>query len=290
MRLQSPFSGTGVALVTPFDKDGNIDWAAMERLIEHVLQDGGVDYIVSLGTTGEAITLSTAECKAVFAFTLKQVNNRKPVVAGLFGSNNTATILDRFKTYTLEGFGAILSSSPAYNKPSQEGIFQHYLKVAEASPLPIIIYNVPSRTGSNVAAKTIVRLANANEKFIAVKEASGNLIQCMDIIKHKPAKFMVLSGDDALTLPLIAAGGQGVISVIANAYPRKFSTMVRAAMIGNFKTANALNYDLHDIHPWLYVENNPCGIKAALNIMNLCEKTVRLPPVSYTHLTLPTKP
>jgi 4-hydroxy-tetrahydrodipicolinate synthase len=279
MRLQSPFSGTGVALVTPFDKDGNIDWAAMERLIEHVLQDGGVDYIVSLGTTGEAITLSTAECKAVFAFTLKQVNNRKPVVAGLFGSNNTATILDRFKTYNLEGFGAILSSSPAYNKPSQEGIFQHYLKVAEASPLPIIIYNVPSRTGSNVAAKTIVRLANANEKFIAVKEASGNLIQCMDIIKYKPAHFMVLSGDDALTLPLIAAGGQGVISVIANAYPKSFSTMVRAAMIGNFKTANALNYDLHDIHPWLYVENNPCGIKAALNIMNLCEKTVRLPLV-----------
>jgi 4-hydroxy-tetrahydrodipicolinate synthase len=279
MRLQSPFSGTGVALVTPFDKDGNIDWAAMERLIEHVLQDGGVDYIVSLGTTGEAITLSTAECKAVFAFTLKQVNNRKPVVAGLFGSNNTATILDRFKTYNLEGFGAILSSSPAYNKPSQEGIFQHYLKVAEASSLPIIIYNVPSRTGSNVAAKTIVRLANANEKFIAVKEASGNLIQCMDIIKHKPSNFMVLSGDDPMTLPLIAAGGQGVISVIANAYPKKFSTMVRAAMIGNFKTANALNYELHDIHPWLYVENNPSGIKAALNILNLCEKTVRLPLV-----------
>ena len=279
MKLQSQFSGTGVALVTPFKADGAIDWAALERIIEHVLQDGGVDYIVSLGTTGEAITLSTAECKQVFAFTIKQVNGRVPLVAGLFGSNNTATILDRYQVYNLEGFGAVLSSSPAYNKPSQEGIFQHYMKVAEASPLPIIIYNVPGRTGSNVSAKTTVRLANASEKFIAVKEASGNIVQGMDIIKYKPEHFLVLSGDDPITLPLIAAGGAGVISVIANAYPKTFSTMVRTAMSGDFATARNLNNTLLDIHNWLYVENNPCGIKAALNIMGLCENNVRLPLV-----------
>jgi 4-hydroxy-tetrahydrodipicolinate synthase len=280
MKLQPQFSGTGVALVTPFTTSGSIDWSALERIIEHVVQENGVDYIVSLGTTGEAITLSTAECKEVFAFTRKQVNGRVPLVAGLFGSNNTATILDRFQVYKdLDGFGAILSSSPAYNKPSQEGIFQHYLKVAESSPLPIIIYNVPSRTGSNMAAQTIVRLAEASEKFIAVKEAAGNMVQAMDILKYKPEHFMVLSGDDAITLPMIAAGAQGVISVIANAYPTVFSTMVRKAMSGDFKASNVLNYQLHDLHPWLYVENNPCGIKAALHIMGLCENSVRLPLV-----------
>jgi 4-hydroxy-tetrahydrodipicolinate synthase len=279
MKLQSQFSGTGVALVTPFQIDGTIDWAALERVIEHVLQEGGVDYIVSLGTTGEAITLSTAECKEIFAFTQKQVNGRVPLVAGLFGSNNTATILDRYKTYNLDGFDAVLSSSPSYNKPSQEGIFQHYMKVAEASPLPIIIYNVPGRTGSNMSAKTIVRLANESEKFVAVKEASGNMVQGMDIIKHKPAHFLMLSGDDPITLPLIGAGGNGVISVIANAYPKSFSTMVHKAISGNFAEARVLNNQLLDIHPWLYVENNPCGIKAALHIMGLCENSVRLPLV-----------
>jgi 4-hydroxy-tetrahydrodipicolinate synthase len=279
MKLQSQFSGTGVALVTPFQIDGTIDWAALERVIEHVLQEGGVDYIVSLGTTGEAITLSTTECKEIFAFTQKQVNGRVPLVAGLFGSNNTATILDRYKTYNLDGFDAVLSSSPSYNKPSQEGIFQHYMKVAEASPLPIIIYNVPGRTGSNMSAKTIVRLANESEKFVAVKEASGNMVQGMDIIKHKPAHFLMLSGDDPITLPLIGAGGNGVISVIANAYPKSFSTMVRKAISGNFVEARVLNNQLLDIHPWLYVENNPCGIKAALHIMGLCENSVRLPLV-----------
>ena len=280
MKLQSQFSGTGVALVTPFQTDGAIDWSALERIISYVLQEGGVDYIVSLGTTGEAITLSTAECKEVFAFTQKHVNGRVPLVAGLFGSNNTATILDRYKTYSLDGFDAVLSSSPAYNKPSQEGIFQHYMKVAEASPLPIIIYNVPSRTGSNMSAKTIVRLANESEKFVAVKEASGNIVQGMEIIKNKPEHFLMLSGDDPITLPLIAAGGNGVISVIANAYPKSFSTMVRSAIAGNFAEARVLNNKLLEVHPWLYVENNPCGIKAALHIMGLCENTVRLPLVS----------
>jgi 4-hydroxy-tetrahydrodipicolinate synthase len=284
MNWQSKFSGTGVAIVTPFKADSSIDWEALSRVIEHVLQPNGVDYIVSLGTTGEAITISTADCKTIFEFTKKQVNGRVPLVAGLFGSNNTATIVDRFAAYAtaLEGFDAILSSSPGYNKPSQEGIYQHYLQVAAASPLPIIIYNVPGRTGSNVSAKTICRLAHASEKFIAVKEASGNMVQGMEIIKHKPNHFMLLSGDDPTVLPLIAAGGQGVISVIANAYPVTFSTMVRKALEGDYATARKLNTQLLDIHHWLYVENNPCGIKAALNVMGLCENSVRLPLVPQT--------
>jgi 4-hydroxy-tetrahydrodipicolinate synthase len=279
MSRSSKFKGTGVAIVTPFSANGAIDWNALERMIHHVTQDNGVDYIVSLGTTGEAITLSTEECKQIFKFTQKTVNGKVPLVAGLFGSNNTATGIERFKNYAaeLEGFDAVLSSSPAYNKPSQEGIYQHYMKLAEASPLPIIIYNVPSRTGSNVSAKTTIRLAKGNEKFIATKEASGNLVQCMEIIKHRPDDFLVLSGDDPLTLPLIGAGGDGVISVIANAFPVEFSSMVRHALNGNYSEARRLNNLTIEVHPWLYVENNPCGIKAALHQLGLIENEVRLP-------------
>lgn len=281
MSRWSKFKGTGVAIITPFKAGGAIDWDALERMIHHVTQKDGVDYIVSLGTTGEAITLSGAECKSVFNFTKKIVNGKVPLVAGLFGSNNTATGVERFNNYVaeLEGFDAVLSSSPSYNRPSQEGIYQHYIKLAEASPLPIIIYNVPSRTGSNVTAKTTVRLANASEKFIATKEASGNLVQCMEIIKNKPEDFLVLSGDDPLTLPLIGAGGDGVISVIANAFPVEFSQMVRAALRGDFAEARRLNSLTLEVHPWLYVENNPCGIKAALHHLGLIEHEVRLPLV-----------
>jgi 4-hydroxy-tetrahydrodipicolinate synthase len=281
MRHSLKFRGTGVAIITPFKADGAIDWAALERVISHVTQANGVDYIVSLGTTGEAITLSTAECKEVFNFTKKTVNGKVPLVAGLFGSNNTATGIERFKNYAaeLEGFDAVLSSSPSYNKPSQEGIFQHYMALEKATPVPIIIYNVPSRTGSNVSAKTTIRLAEASEKFIATKEASGNLVQCMEIIKHRPADFLVLSGDDPITLPLIGAGGDGVISVIANAFPVEFSQMVRHALNGNYEEARRLNNLTIEVHPWLYVENNPCGIKAALHQLGLIENAVRLPLV-----------
>jgi 4-hydroxy-tetrahydrodipicolinate synthase len=284
MNRWSKFKGTGVALVTPFKENGAIDWAALERVIHHVTQDGGVDYIVSLGTTGEAITLSTAECKEIFRFTQKIVNGKVPLVAGLFGSNNTPTGIERFTNYAaeLEGFDAVLSSSPAYSKPSQEGIYQHYMTLAEASPLPIIIYNVPSRTGSNVSANTTVRLAKANEKFIAIKEASGNLVQCMEIIKYKPDDFLVLSGDDALTLPLIGAGGSGVISVLANAFPLEFSGMVRAALQGNYEEARRLNSLTLEVHPWLYIENSPCGIKAALHQLGLIDNCVRSPLVPLT--------
>lgn len=281
MSRWSKFKGTGVAIVTPFKENRAIDWEGLERMIHHVSQENGVDYIVSLGTTGEAITLSNDECKAVLNFTKKVNNGKLPLVAGLFGANDTATGIERFTAYAdvLEGFEAVLSSSPNYNRPSQEGIYQHYMQLADASPLPIIIYNVPSRTGSNVSAKTTLRLAHGHDRFLATKEASGNLVQCMEIMKSKPADFLVLSGDDPLTLPLIGAGGQGVISVIANAFPVEFSMMVRAALKGDFAEARRLNELTLDVHQWLYVENNPAGIKACLHQLGLIENQLRLPLV-----------
>jgi 4-hydroxy-tetrahydrodipicolinate synthase len=207
------------------------------------------------------------------------------VVAGLFGDNNTARMVDRIHEYHLEGFAAIMSSSPNYVKPSQEGIYQHYIKLAESSPLPIIIYNVPSRTGANVAADTTLRLAQASEKFIAVKEASGDFAQIQRILKYKPNDFLVLSGDDPITLAMIGCGADGVISVIANALPEQFSGMVRAALNGDFETAQHLNLDLLDIHPWLYVDGNPCGIKTLMEFMGLCTNDVRLPLVPVREST-----
>ncbi len=269
-------SGTGVALVTPFQPDGSVDYAALERLIEHVVA-GGVDFIVSLGTTGEAITLSAKECREVFDFTIDKLNGRKPLIAGLFGSNYTQKLVDGVRNYNLDGFDAIMSSSPAYNKPPQEGIFQHYMALAEVSPLPIIIYNVPGRTGSNVEAETVLRLAEASDKFIAVKEASGDLVQGSQILKHRPDHFMVLSGDDPTALPLTALGGEGVISVIANLYPERWSTMIRAARSGDLVTATQIHLDLLDVHPWLYADCNPSGVKAGLEILGICRKDVRIP-------------
>lgn len=274
-------SGTGVALVTPF-KNTKIDFESLSNLIHYVI-DGGVDYIVSLGTTGEAITLSAEECIEVLQFTRGIVNDRVPIIAGHFGGNFTEKLYDRIANYDLTGISAIMSSSPAYSKPAQEGIYQHYLRIAEASPVPIIIYNVPGRTGSNVSADTIVRLANANPKFIAVKEASGDLAQAMQILKNKPDHFQLISGDDVLTLPLIACGAVGVISVIANAWPNTFSAMVTAARTGSFAQAKQLNDTLLDIHPWLYVEGNPAGIKTALHLKGLCSNEMRIPLVPLSH-------
>ncbi len=270
-------SGTGVALVTPFQQK-TVDYGALERIIEYVIE-GGVDYIVSLGTTGEAITLSSKECREVFDFTLRQVNGRKPVVAGLFGGNFTEMLAEKIRNYNLDGFAAIMSSSPAYSKPPQEGIYQHYMAIAEVSPVPVIIYNVPSRTGSNVKPETVLRLAESSDKFIGVKEASGDLVQAMQILKRRPEHFLVLSGDDALTLPMIAAGGHGAISVIANAFPKHFSFLVRKALQGDFAQAARLNNALLDVHPWLYLEGNPVGIKAAMEIQGLCSREVRIPLV-----------
>lgn len=272
---QHKFSGTGVAIITPF-QGHEIDYPALGRQINHVI-NGGVDYIVSMGTTGEAVTLSKEECRAIFDYTIEKVNGRVPLVAGLFGSNYTEKLIAAVKEYDFTGFDAIMSSSPAYNKPPQEGIYQHYMALEEVSPLPIIIYNVPGRTGSNVEPETILRLAHASKKFIAVKDASGDLTQGMKILKDRPEGFLVLSGDDPTALSLIANGGDGVISVIANVYPEYFSNMTRAALNGDFKTAAKLNLDLLDIHPLLYVEGNPTGIKAAMEIKGLCTKDVRLP-------------
>ena len=276
MRYQQ-FKGTGVALITPFLADTTIDWESLERCIEHVIT-GGVEYIVSLGTTGEAITLTSRECQQVFDFTVDKSKGRVPVVAGWFGANSTSHLLERLKNVDLRRAEAILASSPAYNKPSQEGIYLHYMEVAKASPVPVILYNVPSRTSSNVAPETIVRLSHASEKFVGIKEASGNLVQAQYIIKHRASEdFLVLSGDDQITLGMIACGGDGVISVIANSHPAEFSGMVRAALKNNFAQARVLNNLLHDIHPLLYCEGNPVGIKAAMDIIGLCENYLRLP-------------
>jgi 4-hydroxy-tetrahydrodipicolinate synthase len=279
MRYQH-FRGTGVALITPFKTDFSIDWASLERVIEHVVADGGVDYIVSLGTTGEAITLSSKECQQIFDFTVDKVRNRVPVVAGWFGANSTSHLIERLKNVDLRRAAAVLSSSPAYNKPTQEGIFQHYAAVVKESPVPIILYNVPGRTASNMAPETVCRIAALSDKFVGVKEASGNLVQAQYIIKHRHSnEFLVISGDDQITLGMIACGGDGVISVIANSHPVEFAGMVRAGLAGDLAKARFINDKLHDVHPLLYAEGNPVGIKAAVSILGLCENALRLPLV-----------
>ncbi|HMQ46869.1 MAG TPA: 4-hydroxy-tetrahydrodipicolinate synthase [Saprospiraceae bacterium] len=278
------FNGTGVALITPFNHKA-IDYPTLGTLIDFVIE-GGVDFIVSLGTTGEAITLSAQECREVLDFTIEKTAGRVPIVAGFFGSNYTEKLTGALRQYNFDGVAAIMSSSPAYSKPSQEGIFQHYMAVAEASPVPVIIYNVPSRTGSNVLPDTVLRLAEAGgDRFIAVKEASGNITQAMQILKYKPESLQVWSGDDPLTLAICALGGTGVISVIANAFPKAFSDMVRAACRGDLVTARGLNDLLLDIHPWLYVDGNPCGIKAAMEILGLCRAEVRIPLTEVSRKT-----
>ena len=272
------FRGLGVALVTPF-KNGAVDYPALEKIIEYQIGNG-VDFLVSLGSTGEAITLSAQECKEVLQFTVRVNAGRLPVVAGFFGHNNTRQLIDRIKHYDFTGVDAIMSSSPSYNKPTQEGIFQHYRAIAKISPRPIIIYNVPARTASNVLPETILRLANSSKKFIAVKEATGNILQGSAIIKDKPDDFLVLSGDDPSAYPLIACGGDGLISVLGNALPGHYSRMIHAALDGDMETARAIHLQLYDLHHWIYVDGNPAGIKAALEMLGLCTGEVRLPLVS----------
>jgi len=272
--------GTGVALVTPFRK-GEIDYPALTNIINHVI-NGGVDYVVALGSTGEAITCSSKECRRILDHTIQVVNGRVPIVAGPFGYNNTRTVVDKVSSFDFDGIDAILSSSPAYNKPSQEGIFQHYMSIAEACPVPIIIYNVPGRTASNIAYETTLRLAEASNQFVGIKEASGNLSQIMHIAKRKRNDFVLISGDDELTLPMMAAGAEGVISVIANAYPKQFSDMVNFALVGDFEMAREKHFELLDFHGPLYVEGNPVGIKALMEILKLSSKEVRLPLTSLS--------
>lgn len=275
MDLQQRLKGTGVALVTPFSNNA-IDWSALERLIEHVIA-GGVEFLVPLGTTGESATTTDDENRQILDFVIRVNNGRLPVIAGIFGGNNTAALVEKIRGFNFDGIDALLSSNPAYSRPSQEGIYQHYMALAEASPRPIILYNVPSRTASNMTAETTLRLAEAGDKFVAVKEASNDMYQVMQILRHKPAHFLVLSGDDAMTLPIITAGGDGVISVIANTTPRPFTDMVRAALRQDLPTAQRLNFAMLDMYRLLFTEGNPPGVKAALESQGICTREVRLP-------------
>lgn len=267
--------GTGVALVTPFNSDFTIDFDALAKLVEHCI-NGGLEYLVVLGTTGEGPTLTKEEKKQVFAFVAKQVAGRIPLVAGI-GGNDTMEVIETMKSFDANGYTAILSVSPYYNKPNQEGIYLHYMELAKVTPLPIIIYNVPGRTGMGISAATTLRLANASDKFIAIKEASGNPEIFMDILKDKPAHFSVISGDDNLTLPFMAVGMTGVISVIAQAYPREYSDMVRLALAGNFAEASKLHFKLYDLMKAIFADGNPGGIKVLLEHLGICKNVVRLP-------------
>ncbi|MFT4644394.1 MAG: 4-hydroxy-tetrahydrodipicolinate synthase [Planctomycetota bacterium] len=270
--------GTGIALVTPFKQDKTIDFSSLEKLINHCI-NGGVEYLVTLGTTGESVVLNKEEKQTIIDFTAKIIAERVPLLAG-FGGNNTAQVIADIQNFDLSKIDAILSASPSYNKPSQEGIYQHYKAIAEIAPLPIVLYNVPGRTSKNMEANTTLRLANDFKNIIAIKEASGNLEQCMEIAKHRPEGFLVISGDDNLTLPMMSFGCDGVISVVGQAVPAAFSGMVRAAVSGDYNLAKDLHFKCMDLTNLLFEENNPAGIKEALKAINVCDNHLRLPNVS----------
>ena len=276
------FKGTGVAIITPFKNDSSIDFTAFGRVVDHVIK-GGVNYIVVMGTTGESATLTKDEKKAVISYILEKIDNRIPLVVGI-GGNNTQEVINQVRGWDLKGVDGILSVSPYYNKPSQKGIFQHYKSIASVSPLPIIVYNVPGRTGSNMTAETTLELAHEFENIVGIKEASGNMEQIMKIVKDKPENFILISGDDMNTIPVIAAGGSGVISVLANAFPAQWSEMVNQCLKSNFKAAREIQFRFIEMIELLFIDGSPSGVKAMMNVMNLCQNTVRLPlvPVSRT--------
>jgi len=272
--------GAGVALVTPFNADGTVDFDSLAQLIDYQI-DSGMNYLVSLGTTGEVATLTKDERKRIWDFTVKQVNARVPLVAGI-GGNNTAEIVEQIKNFDPTGFCAILSVSPYYNKPVQEGIYQHYKAIAEASPLPIILYNVPGRTGSNMTPATTIRLAKDFKNIVATKEASGNFAQFNEILRDKPADFLLISGDDPATLPMMALGAVGIISVVGNAYPAQVSKLAALCTAGSFTEARTIHNALLEITDLCFVEGNPCGVKYILQEKGIGQDYVRLPliPVS----------
>ena len=272
--------GTGVALVTPFNVDLSVDYVGLEKLLNHQIE-GGIDYLVLMGTTGESAVLSKVEKKKIITFCKKINAGRLPIVLGV-GGNNTLGLVEDIKSTDFSDIDAILSVSPCYNKPTQEGIYQHYKMIAKACPLPIILYNVPGRTASNMAAETTLRLANDFENIIAIKEASGDMDQIMKIIKNKPADFVVLSGDDGLTLPMIYMGSEGVISVIGQSHPKEYSAMVAEGRKGNITNANALHYNIYDYYGPLYAEGNPAGVKACLELLGICKGVVRPPLVELS--------
>lgn len=283
MSLQQKLTGTGIAIITPFNEDRSVDWAAFENLINFWIENK-VEYLVAIGTTGESATQTREEEQEVFDFVKKTAGGRVPLVAGV-GGNDTHEVLNAFKKMKLDGFDAILSVSPYYNKPRQEGIYQHYKALNDAAPLPIIMYNVPGRTGMSVSVETTLRIAHDCNNIFATKEASGSFEQINQIMKDKPADFMLISGDDAITLPMIACGAKGLISVIANAYPKDYSDMVRLCLAGKFEEARLIHLKYLDMVDALFKEGNPSGTKYVLSKMGHCKNIMRLPvvPVSRAH-------
>jgi len=271
-------TGTGVALITPFKKDLSVDTEALERIVNYQI-DGGIDYLVVLGTTGEPATMDKDEKELVIKTVIKANNGRLPLVLGI-GSNNTKDVTDELKSRDLSAFTAILSVSPYYNKPTQEGVYQHFKAIAEASPLPVILYNVPGRTASNMLPETVFRLANDFKNIVGIKEAAGDIVQAMRLIQGKPEGFLVISGDDMVTLPMVLAGGAGVISVIAEGFPKQFSQMVKLGLERKVDEAYKLHYLIADSIDMIFEQGNPAGIKHIFKELGLCEDVVRLPLVN----------
>jgi len=277
------YTGTGVAIVTPFKNDRTVDFEALRRIANHCI-DGQVDYIVVLGTTGESVTLNTGEKEEVARCVVDAAAGRVQVVIGV-GGNDTVKVVDAVRHTNFNGISGLLSQTPYYNKPAQSGLIEHFKAVAAASPVPVILYNVPGRTGVNMTAETTLTLAHEVDNIVAIKEASGMMVQIMQIIKDRPESFSVISGDDALTLPMMSIGGQGVISVAANAFPKEMSTLIRSSLEKNYPLAQHIQYTLLDLFETLFVEGSPSGIKAALNILGLCENVLRLPLVPVSQKT-----
>ncbi len=275
--MKTIFTGTGVAMITPFKEDKSIDFNAFAKLIEFYIENK-VEYLLVMGTTAESATLSISEKKDILSFAKKTIAGRVPIMYGL-GGNNTAEIIEKLQSEDLDGVDGILSVAPYYNKPTQEGIYQHFAAIAIASKLPIILYNVPGRTSSNILPETVLRLASDFENIVAIKEASGDIEQVMNIIKNKPQDFTVISGDDGLTVPMIAIGAEGLISVAANIYPKQCSDMVRYAMEGNFTEAKKIHYTILESIDMMFAEGNPAGVKSFLQAKNMIEDHLRLPLV-----------
>lgn len=280
MNLRQQLRGTGVAIVTPFKKDESVDLDGLGKMIDFVIGNG-VEYIVTQGTTGETPTLDKQEKLDILAYTFERVNGRVPTVVGI-GGNNTKEVCKTLESFPLEKATAILSAAPYYNKPSQEGIFQHYKHIAAASPKPVILYNVPGRTGRNMEPSTTIRLATEVDNIGGIKEAANSIPQCMQLLRDRPEHFLIVSGDDDLVLPELSAGMDGVISVAANCFPKQFSDMVRFGLAGDFAAASKLNFPLMEGYNLLFAENNPAGVKAFLHHMGLIENTLRLPLVPVT--------
>lgn len=284
MNFTNKLVGMGVALVTPFKEDMSVDYEALERLVEFQLRNG-TDYLVVLGTTGETPTLNEEERRQIVDTVVRVNAGRVPIVLGI-GGNNTMGVVEQIRKTDFANIDAILSVSPYYNKPSQEGLYQHYKTIAESTYMPIIIYNVPGRTGANISAETTLRLAHDFQNIVAIKEASGNFKQIDDIIKNKPANFMVISGDDGITFPLITLGAVGVISVVGNAFPKEFSRMVRLALRGDLEGARRIHYSFVEMIELLFVDGNPAGVKSVLSCMGLINNILRLPLVPTKTTTM----